>query len=140
MAKMHFTRHAFPATRRVTAAGVVVGDFVKVGAIKGFALEDTRLAAHHDGSGEAFDEIASLEGTTLLGFGEVEAAPLAAGALGAGIAEGAYLLWDPLLNGGDGAFTDDGASAADYDAIAGLGVDVAAGDDGTGEVLIPAPY
>ena len=140
MAKKHFTRAAFPATRRVTAASVEVGDFVKVGAIKGFALEDTRVAPAVDGSKEAVDEIASLEGTVLIGFGEVESAPLVAEAMGGGIAEGDYLLWDPALLTGDGAFTDENASAADYDAIAGLGVVVAEGADGEGEVLIPAPY
>jgi hypothetical protein len=140
MAKMHFTRSAFPATRRVTAADVEIGDFVIVGAIKGFALEATRVAAATDGSKEAFDEIASLEGTCLIGFGEVEAAPLVADGGGSGIAEGDYLKWDGTLLAGDGAFTDTAADSTDYDAIAGLGVVIAAGADGTGEVLIPAPY
>lgn len=140
MAKKHFTRHALPATRRVTAAGVEIGDFVKLGGIRGFALEDTRVAPATEGSQEAFDGIASLEGTVLIGFGEVESAPAVAVALGGGISEGDYLLWDPALLDGAGAFTDDGASQEEYDAIAGFGADIAAEAEGWIQVLIPAPY
>ncbi len=138
--KKHFTRAGFPATRRVTAAGVAIGDFVKKGGIKGFALEATRTASTVDGSNDSFDDIAPLAGTVLIGFGEVEAVTAVAVAAGGGIAEGDYLLWDATLDANAGAFTDDGASAAAYDAIAGFGAVVADGGTGTIQVLVPGPY
>ncbi len=124
--RIQVTRPAFPATRRVTAAGIVRGDFVIVGGLKGFAVEDSRT------EGE-------LTGTVLIAFGEVNDVNLVADAAGA-INEGDYLKWDTSLVGGDGAMTDTGASAADHDAIAGLGIALGAGESGVGEVLVPAPY
>lgn len=128
MAKKHFTRPAYPATRRVTAAGISVGDFVIVGeALKGFALEDTVASG-------------DLAGTVLIGFGEVESVYLQAEATSGGIVEGDYLKWDATLDGGAGGFTDLGASSSDFDAIAGAIADIAQGNNALGEVLIPAPY
>lgn len=127
MTNPHRKRPAFPATRRVTAADAAIGDFVIVGQFKGFCIEETQTSG-------------DLNGTCLIAFGEFESVHIAGVSAGGGVSEGDFLKYDGTLDGGDGGFTDDGASATDFDAIAGLGVSVADGGTGTGDVVIPAPY
>lgn len=106
----------------VLEAPVEKWTWVEVGAIKGFAFEASETVNSH------VRTIVTIKGG-------VDEAPLVADA-GAGIEEGDYLVWDPALLGGDGAFTNTAATQENHDAVAGYRVSVAMGDTDTGLVWL----
>jgi hypothetical protein len=97
-------------------------DWIAVGAIKGFAFE-------------ASETVDGMERAVVTFKAGVDEAPIFADAAVA-VAEGDYLVWDPALNLGNGAFTNDGATQANHDAIAGYGVAVPMGTDDVGLVWL----
>lgn len=103
------------------AAPVLKWAWVEKGAIKGFAFEKSEPL---DGGHRVIVQIK----------GGVEAVMLVAGV--AAMTEGAYLIWDGALNAGAGAFTNTGATQANHDAVAGYGVNLAAGASGAGKVWL----
>lgn len=109
-----------PHQIKVNSASAEKGDFVKVGALKGVALTDA------EDNGDVVIVVAGLIGN----------APIVADSGGSGVGEGAYLVWDGALNSGEGAFTDEDATAAAHDAVAGHGVDLDAGDSAVGDVWL----
>lgn len=96
-------------------------DWIEVGAIKGFAFE---VSEEIDG---ALRVVVAIKGG-------VDEANLVAN--GADIEEGDYLVWDGTLLNNEGAFTNDGATQENHDAVAGYGVNVTDGDTDTGLVWL----
>lgn len=103
----------------VTAAAVTKDDWVEVGAIRGVAIGDTDAD-----TGRVIVQI----------HGGIRGAFLSA--VGTDIAEGDFLLYDGALDGGEGGFTNNGASEDAFDAVAGYEAAVTAGQTGSGRVWI----
>jgi len=108
----------------VTSAGAVKGDWVTLGQIKGVAIGDA--------DPDTDIVIVQIKGGVNTMF---------LSATGVDITEGTPLLFDAALDTANGGFTNVGATASNYDAIAGLGTDITAAATGTGRVwigLLPA--